>query len=209
MSPLEKDLAAKEAALDLLLETTLSLHSLNNGQVYSRIHDDAKGDSGAEHELEVSFEPGDGAWVTAGGGRLLHFRGFFGGGDSLRTRNALKVLGEAIHRDNKTQTPKQGATEKEAALDLLLGNTLFLDSLSRGRGYSRRHDDAGGEFGDEHDLEVSLEPGDGAWVTVGAGYSLHFGGEGSPRVHNALVVLAEAIRRDNKELPQHQFPGTR
>jgi hypothetical protein len=49
----------------------------------------------------VVIGPDGDCWVTAGGGQTLRFRTWAGGGHSLRVRQALMVLAEAIRRDNE------------------------------------------------------------------------------------------------------------
>lgn len=72
--------------------------------------------------------------------------------------------------------------------------------------YERRQDDTDGERGPEHYLTVMFSVDGDAWLTQGVGPSLRFrkeeGGGQSVRVQRALLVLAEAIRRDNEERPQ-------
>lgn len=75
------------------------------------------------------------------------------------------------------------------------------------RAFARCQDDHDGERTPEHHLAVGFSPDGDAWVLGNGRHpSLRFrgpGGEGcSPRVHRALLVLAEAIRRDNEEHPQ-------
>ena len=71
--------------------------------------------------------------------------------------------------------------------------------------FTRRQDDTDGERGPEQELSVRFTVDGDAWVLL-ADRSLRFrkpeGGGMSPRVQRALVVLAEAIRRDNEEHPQ-------
>ena len=72
--------------------------------------------------------------------------------------------------------------------------------------YTRRHDDTDGERGAEQNLAVGFTRDGDTWLILGNFTSLRFrtsaGGGASPRVHRALVLLAEAIRRDNQEHPQ-------
>ena len=71
--------------------------------------------------------------------------------------------------------------------------------------FARRQDDTDGETGPEHTLLLALAPDGDWWVKVGPAalrFRCCFGGGASPRVHAALQVLAEAIRRDTLERPQ-------
>lgn len=89
------------------------------------------------------------------------------------------------------------------------------------RVFSRRQDDNDGGRGPEHNLAVSFTRDGDAWFLVPWGENpqsaLRFrtdaGGGASPRVHRALMILAEAIRRDNEDRPQppmeYGLPGER
>jgi hypothetical protein len=75
-------------------------------------------------------------------------------------------------------------------------------------GFRRRHDDTDGERGPEQDLMIGFSPDQDAWIMLPGFQSLRFrtpeGGGQSPRVQKALMVLAEAMRRDNAERPQSE-----
>ena len=87
-------------------------------------------------------------------------------------------------------------------------NTLlegqFMAPIEDMTSYSRVHDDCDGD--PSQSLDVIMSP-DGDIHLVAGTISLRFrtfhGGGMSPRVRNALIVLAEAIRRDNADHPQH------
>lgn len=75
--------------------------------------------------------------------------------------------------------------------------------------YARRHDDTDGKRTPDQSLGVMFSADMDAWLVspLGPEYqALRFrtsaGGGCSPRVHRALLILAEAIRRDNTERPQ-------
>ena len=73
---------------------------LREQTLYRRLHDDH--DSDCVGHLSVIFSPDGDAWVSidppsAG----LRFRNFFGGGRSLRTRNALMILALAMKLDGE------------------------------------------------------------------------------------------------------------
>ena len=93
------------------------------------------------------------------------------------------------------------------AMNTLLEGAYWPNSISQQKAYSRRQDDTDGETGPEQNLSVAFGPDGDAWVECGLMIrSLRFrtyaGGGQSLRVRNALLVLAEAIRRDNEEAPQ-------
>ena len=93
------------------------------------------------------------------------------------------------------------------AIDHLLEGGYWPQTLDTSYAYTRRHDDTDGEFGVDHELTIAFGPEGDAWVVLPQSLkSLRFrassGGGKSLRVRNALLVLAEAIRRDNEEYPQ-------
>jgi len=102
-------------------------------------------------------------------------------------------------------TPSSQAVEK--AMNILLEGAFWPAKLEPKVAYSRRQDDTDGDTGADQNLSVMFGPDADGYVTVGWAQVLRFretfcGGGQSPRVRNALLVLAEAIRRDNEELPQ-------
>jgi hypothetical protein len=67
---------------------------------YQRLHDDHDGTY--EGHLWVMFDQmGDGYLMVDQACKSLRFRTFCGGGQSLRVRNALLMLAEAIRLDNE------------------------------------------------------------------------------------------------------------
>jgi hypothetical protein len=82
------------------------LSSLETRQEYTRRQDDTDGQRDRRQDLTVAIGDDGDCWVRAGGGKLLRFRTFAGGGLSLRTRQALMVLAEAIRLDNE-ERPQQ------------------------------------------------------------------------------------------------------
>lgn len=92
------------------------------------------------------------------------------------------------------------------ALDVVLERPLWPASLEAERPYMRRQDDCDGSRELQHNVVVTIGRDGDAWVDAGQFRGLRFrhdfGGGQSPRVRAALVVLAEAIRRDNEERPQ-------
>ena len=92
--PIEKQIKA-------LLEDNYWLTTLNTKEAYFRTQDDCDGDM--TQGIEVAFSPDGDAWVrtTQGAMGTCRFRMAVGGGQSLRVRNALLILAEAIRLDNK------------------------------------------------------------------------------------------------------------
>jgi len=89
-----------ERAVARVLQPDYWLQSLDTRTGYTRRHDDTDGERGHEQDLTVVIGPDGDAWIEAGGGKMLRFRTYAGGGQSLRTRQALMVLAEAIRQDN-------------------------------------------------------------------------------------------------------------
>lgn len=105
----------------------------------------------------------------------------------------------------KIPTPSPLAVSR--AMNTLLEGAYFPPSLQANYAYTRRHDDTNGEVTPDHDLTVIMSEDGDTWVDLpGRLHTLrfrtYFGGGQSLRVRNALVILAEAIRRDNEERPQ-------
>jgi hypothetical protein len=102
-------------------------------------------------------------------------------------------------RHKSTDVPSHEAVA--AAMETLLESPFWPITLAPDAVYSRVHDDSDGRRGDEHQLAVLFDRSSDAWVLLPGMTSLRFrdplGGGVSPRVRNALLVLAEAIRRDN------------
>lgn len=94
----------------------------------------------------------------------------------------------------------------DRALNTLLERPYWLQTLETRDTYTRRHDDTDGRRDSEQDLVVTFGPDGDAWIEAGAGKALRFrtwaGGGQSMRVRAAMMVLAEAIRRDNEARPQ-------
>ena len=94
------------------------------------------------------------------------------------------------------------------SMNTLLEGAYWPASLETRTAYSRTQDDTDGELSG-HDLMVSIGPDGDAWVQTPQvlRFRTYGGGGHSLRVRNALLVLAEAIRRDNAEFPQRGAPG--
>ncbi len=97
--------------------------------------------------------------------------------------------------------------EMDKALNDLLESDFWIDTLKPDEIHQRLPDDTDGETGLEHRLQVYIAQDTDVHVFLPDGMSSlrfrnYFGGGRSQRVRNALMVLAEAIRRDNEERPQ-------
>ncbi len=105
-----------ERAVARVLLPNYWLQSLATRTGYTRRHDDTDGQKDHAQDLTVVIGPDGDCWVTAGGGQPLRFRAWSGGGNSIRTRQALMVLAEAIRLDNaeQPQQPNTGANPPAA-----------------------------------------------------------------------------------------------
>lgn len=92
--------------MNTLIEGTYWPATIDTRVSYSRRHDDTDGKPGPDQELAVTFGQDGDAWLLLPGMQSLRFRTWAGGGHSLRVRNALLVLAEAIRRDN-AEIPQQ------------------------------------------------------------------------------------------------------
>lgn len=95
-------------------------------------------------------------------------------------------------------------------MNTLIEGAYWPTSLETKTRYARRQDDTDGKTSADQYLAVAFSPDGDAWVDLpGTAGSLRFrtwaGGGQSSRVRNALLVLAEAIKRDNAEQRQCQF----
>lgn len=104
----------------------------------------------------------------------------------------------------KTKVPTKLAVDR--AMNTLIEGEFWPETLNLQTAYVRRHDDTDGNTGPEQEIGVAFGPDGDAWITLPGFRSLRFrtwsGGGQSLRVRKALMVLAEAIRRDNEERPQ-------
>lgn len=94
----------------------------------------------------------------------------------------------------------------EQKVKFLLEEPFWLNTLVADKVYSRLHDDHDGTFIGHVSIQFTRD-GD-AWLNIVARpmetlrFRMPFSGGGtSPRVRNALMILAEAIRLDNEENP--------
>jgi hypothetical protein len=97
----------------------------------------------------------------------------------------------------------------QSALTVLLEGELCAATLGLCGVYVRRHDDTNGRVGLEQEVAVTIEEGGAVVLTIPETAPLRFlpvaqGGR-SRRTRNALVLLAEAIRRESIDSPQHDL----
>lgn len=95
-----------ESLIPELLENPVFIDGLEADRVYERTHDDHDGTFIGKIRVQFSVD-GD-AWITTDQhrGPALRFRNFFGGGQSLRVWNALRILALAIKLDEQ-EHPEQ------------------------------------------------------------------------------------------------------
>jgi hypothetical protein len=211
-----------DKALGVVLEGAgFPLSLLEKVGTYTRRQDDTNGETGREHELTVDLMGEGDVAITLDGMSKIVFRNKGAAAPSIRTRNAVIVLAEAIRRDNldKKQTKLSGGDADledfmvelpapiKKAVNGLLEGAFWIPTLSSEGVYIRRSDDANGDAGFNQELQVTFSPDGDAWIILPFSmYSLrfrtYFGGGISLRTRNALLVLAEAIRRDVEVSPQ-------
>lgn len=102
-------------------------------------------------------------------------------------------------------------TDIQDAINAILETDFWPESIRPGNQGSRVADDNDGDPSQRLDIMIGddgLDHGDVYLSMPGSTSSLRFrtqmGGGASPRVRSALLVLAEAVRRDNAALPQRQ-----
>lgn len=218
ISQIDKILAI---ALHILLESEYWLSSVESNFTYARIHDGIDGQNDDKNdpvhylslfmvgygEICISIPPRekDGCWL---------FRNYHGGGgQSLRVFRALIVLMEAIRRDNNEPLEKNiiyGDKDVAKALDFILEDSYWIKTVDIGKLYKRRHDDAEGKDDFSQYLSLFIDSSGNSDIHVvihpGAYRTLRFrpsaGGGKSERVRKALVIVIEAIRRDNEKNPE-------
>ena len=92
-----------------VIENPVWIPTLSTDVTYTRIHDDHDGTG--EGQVTVSVDQMGDVWLDVDVTRFsLRFRTFGGGGRSLRTRNALLILAEAIRLDNENKPEYQSAS---------------------------------------------------------------------------------------------------
>ena len=120
----------------------------------------------------------------------------------------LISAGENLMRRKKEE---ESAGKLMKDIRRILETPLWIPDLETQIAYSRLHDDHDGTFMGR--ISVSFTPDGDAWVDVdqkplrSLRFRTDFGGGGlSPRVRNALIVLAYAIKLDNEERPHERPP---
>jgi hypothetical protein len=106
----------------------------------------------------------------------------------------------------KTTAPTDLAVLR--AQNTLLNGAYWPKTLEARATYARRHDDTDGLRTADQYLAVTVGVDGDAWISVGATslrFRTYFGGGMSLNTRNALLLLAEAIRRDNDELTQNEI----
>jgi len=90
-------------AIQTVLEGSWALTTVDTGEVFKRLHDDHDGSMEGKIGVLRSHVDGDMYIFTETTGKIgeqwLRFRTSGGGGRSLRTHNALRILAEAIRLD--------------------------------------------------------------------------------------------------------------
>jgi len=94
--------------------------------------------------------------------------------------------------------------EVEKTIHKILEEPFWPENLSTKESYVRVQDDCDGD--QSQILMVSFSQDSDAWIQTLHNTPLRFrgpfGGGMSPRVRNALLILAMAIKKDNEEHPQ-------
>jgi hypothetical protein len=92
------------------------------------------------------------------------------------------------------------------AQNVLLNGAYWPEKIEAMQTYSRRHDDTDGLRTAEQYLSVTIGVDGDAWLQVGIDslrFRTYFGGGMSLNTRNALLLLVEALRRDNEISPQN------
>jgi hypothetical protein len=97
--------------LAAILDGVIVPDTLKTGELIGRIQDDCDGVKTREQSVRVIMDFTGDTYVAAGTSKLMRFRTFYGGGASLRVRNALLILAEAIRLDNE-ERPASKLDEK-------------------------------------------------------------------------------------------------
>lgn len=92
--------ALSNPATTAILDAVIIPDTLMTNEYYARVQDDCDGDKSMEHAVRIIMDA-QGDVHIGGDKRLLRFRTYAGGGASLRVRNALLLLAEAIRLDNE------------------------------------------------------------------------------------------------------------
>ena len=116
-------------------------------------------------------------------------------------------LGSKVHTATAAAVP--GAVDRDAQVKELIESYFWLNTLEPNTRYARLQDDHDGSFRGNLSIVIG-EDGD-AWIALDGGNARFrmpsYGGGASQYTRTALVILAEAIRRDNLERPLRIEPG--
>jgi len=93
----------------IVLESPFWIPALNDSDYYQRLHDDHDGTF--KGKLGVSFSVDGDAWIGIDDRLQLRFRNYFGGGMSLRVRNAIMILAYAMKLDNEEHPQEEPQRE--------------------------------------------------------------------------------------------------
>lgn len=206
-------------ALAVLLESEYSLASVKSSFTYARVHDGIDGEKDDKndpaHSLSL-FMVGYGEVCIIIPPKKKHdewrFRNRVGGGQSERVRRALIVLMEAIRRDNLKEPFYNTGCYKERevaeALNFVLEDKYWIDSIDVSELYTCQHDDAEGSDEDSNNFSLAVDFTGDVHIVIHAGkfrtlrFRHPFSGGKSERVRKALIILMESIRRDNEKNPE-------
>lgn len=210
-----------EKALAILLESNYDIKKLEQDCYYGRRHDGIDGENDdkndPEHFLYVSVVDYGDINIIFPPTKILkmwRFRNRGGGGQSLRVYKASIILMEAIRRDNEEFESKSeafcGDGEVLSVLNFVLEDSYWIETIEVGKIYERRHDDTDGCYNKSQYLSLIIDSSGNSDVHIfihpGKYRTLRFrnpfGGGKSERVRKALLIVMEAIRRDNKNNPE-------
>jgi len=88
----------KQKDIDKVLNSAFWPENLNANQCLSIQHDDTDGED--DGNLYISIDVMGDVYISIDESKPLRFRSYFGGGKSLKVRNALVLLAEAIRQEN-------------------------------------------------------------------------------------------------------------
>lgn len=205
--------ATLDCAIQCLLTDAHVWPAIEQETVQARLHDDTDGQTDAEHWLTVTLRPDAEIQVLVGEQPFV-FQGVAKKGASPQTLRALRVVAEGIRRDNldRPQIDDNNAARSTltktavfpadlmAALDVILETNFFIPTLTTEMGYRRQDDDPDSfERAEGGRLTVYIAGDSDVHLLAGwpsLRFRDYFGGGRSLRTRNALMLLAEAMRRE-------------
>jgi hypothetical protein len=137
-----------------------------------------------------------------------HFNRYCDGAGTTAYDAILAAVTEATEDQETTISDLEREVDKltddEKLIHALLEKPFWISTLETMKGYSRLHDDHDGTY--RGSIYVQFGRDGDAHILSDSEAGLRFrmpeiGGGMSPRVRNALMILAEAIRLDNQERP--------